>query len=329
MPGWLSATLIVIASVAATEAFAWAAHRFVMHSPLGWGLHRTHHSEANRMGFGGGWEWNDLYAVIFAAPAVVLFWVGRDPALKWAFWAGLGVTIYGVALRAGARRAGARAGAGPVHAEGRLRQAARAGSPAAPRDARADGLGELRLPLRPGRQAAEGAAEGERLGGGGVSAAMSPGRQTAVGLSLAAAIFAAWLTLHVWGVFFYRPTLASLWIAPLLIAADTWLGAGMFIVAHDCMHGSLAPGRPRLNTAIGAAMLALYAGFDFRKLNMKHHLHHRHSGHEGDPDFHPGAPRSYWKWYARFFFEYYGWRQQAAILGVLLIYVFVLHASPA
>ena len=157
---------------------------------------------------------------------------------------------------------------------------------------------------------------------------MSAGRQTLVGLSLAAAIFAAWLALHVWGVFFYHPTPATLWIAPLLIAADTWLGAGMFIVAHDCMHGSLAPGRPKLNTTIGSLMLALYAGFDFRKLNVKHHLHHRHSGHEGDPDFHPGAPRSYWKWYARFFFEYYGWRQQAAILAVLVIYVLVLHASP-
>ncbi|CAN5231494.1 hypothetical protein BH09PSE2_BH09PSE2_17700 [soil metagenome] len=96
MPGWFSASLIVLASVAATELFAWAAHRFVMHSPLGWGLHSTHHSESNRMGSGGGWEWNDLYAVIFAAPAILLFWIGRDPALKWAFWAGLGVTIYGV-----------------------------------------------------------------------------------------------------------------------------------------------------------------------------------------------------------------------------------------
>jgi beta-carotene ketolase (CrtW type) len=153
-------------------------------------------------------------------------------------------------------------------------------------------------------------------------------RQTVVGLGLAAALLAAWLTLHVYGVFLFPLSLETAWAAPVMIAVQTWLGAGLFIVAHDCMHGSLAPGRPLLNAVVGRLMLTIYAGFDFRKLIVKHHAHHRLSGHDGDPDFHAGAPRRFWPWYVKFFREYYGWTQQAAIAGVLLVYVLVFRASP-
>ena len=50
---------------------------------------------------------------------------------------------------------------------------------------------------------------------------------------------------------------------PLLIALQCWLNVGLFIVAHDCMHGSLAPFRPALNRWIGRLCLALYAGFSY------------------------------------------------------------------
>lgn len=72
------------------EGFAWLVHRFVMHSRLGWGWHRSHH-EASR-----GFELNDLYAIVFAGPAVALFWVGAKPGLRWAWFLGLGVSLYGL-----------------------------------------------------------------------------------------------------------------------------------------------------------------------------------------------------------------------------------------
>jgi beta-carotene 3-hydroxylase len=93
---WPAAVLITLVVFLGMEGFAWVMHRYVMHSALGWGWHASHHSEANRMGEGGGLELNDLFAVVFAAPAIVLFCVGREPGQAWAWWAGLGVTLYGI-----------------------------------------------------------------------------------------------------------------------------------------------------------------------------------------------------------------------------------------
>ena len=56
--------LLLLATVLAMEIFAYAAHRWVMHGP-GWFLHASHHRPR-----AGNWEWNDLYAVIFAVPSI-------------------------------------------------------------------------------------------------------------------------------------------------------------------------------------------------------------------------------------------------------------------
>jgi beta-carotene ketolase (CrtW type) len=69
-------------------------------------------------------------------------------------------------------------------------------------------------------------------------------RQTATGLAIAGGVLAAWVGLHVYGVFFWTPTSAGLILAPLIVLALTWLSVGLFITAHDAMHGTLAPGRP-------------------------------------------------------------------------------------
>ena len=160
---------------------------------------------------------------------------------------------------------------------------------------------------------------------------MSRTRQTATGLLLACSILSGWLFLHVVGVWAFplaRAAESPGWAlaAVALVLVQSWLGAGMFIVAHDAMHGSLAPGRPRLNTAIGQLALGLYAGFPYASLATKHHAHHRRPGTAHDPDFHAGAPRAFWRWYVKFFREYWGWPQQAAITLVMVIYL--LNGAP-
>ena len=76
---------------------------------------------------------------------------------------------------------------------------------------------------------------------------MSAAAQTRVGVALAVLIAVAWLTLHIYAVFFHPLTGADLWVAPVLVAGLCWLNVGLFITAHDAMHGSLAPGRSKLN----------------------------------------------------------------------------------
>lgn len=157
---------------------------------------------------------------------------------------------------------------------------------------------------------------------------MSPARQAAVGLSLAALIVGGWLTLHVAGVFFVRVGSPAAWAAaPLLIATQSWLGTGLFIVAHDAMHGSLAPGRRRLEAAVGQLALGVYAAFPYRRLERAHHAHHRHAGGEGDPDFHVPDPHAFWPWYLRFMRDYFSWAQFWTLAAVGTVYVAALNAS--
>ena len=84
-------------------------------------------------------------------------------------------------------------------------------------------------------------------------------RQTWIGLTLAGMIVAGWAVLHVYGVYFHRWGPLTLVIAPAIVAVQTWLSVGLFIVAHDAMHGSLWPGSPRWNQRIGRLALGLYA----------------------------------------------------------------------
>lgn len=71
------------------EGVAYFAHKYVMHG-FGWFLHESHHRPREGM-----FELNDLYALIFAIPSIILIWFGTNgyPA---ALWAGLGVAGYGV-----------------------------------------------------------------------------------------------------------------------------------------------------------------------------------------------------------------------------------------
>lgn len=151
---------------------------------------------------------------------------------------------------------------------------------------------------------------------------MAEGRQAAIGLTLATAIAGAWATLHIYAIFFAPPLAA----APLLVAALCWLNVGLFIVAHDAMHGSLAPRRPAANRWAGRIALALYAGFSFDRLLAKHFEHHKRPGTEHDPDYSVTHSRRFWPWYLAFFRQYFGLRDLAILALLVAAYLFVLGA---
>jgi beta-carotene 3-hydroxylase len=82
--------LLFLATVAAMEGVAYAAHRWVMHGP-GWFLHASHHRSRTAM-----FEANDWYAAIFAIPSILLFlWgIGLGHGAGYA-WVGGGIAAYG------------------------------------------------------------------------------------------------------------------------------------------------------------------------------------------------------------------------------------------
>lgn len=136
---------------------------------------------------------------------------------------------------------------------------------------------------------------------------MSASRQSWIGMGLALLILAAWLALHVFGLFFMD--LAQPLPSLLLLVALTWLSVGVYIVAHDAMHGSLCPANRAAGNLIGAAAVWLYAGFTFERLVPKHHAHHRSPGSAGDPDFSVTTPNRALGWYGQFIKAYFGPRE--------------------
>jgi len=111
-------------------------------------------------------------------------------------------------------------------------------------------------------------------------------------------------------------------VIPLFMLLNTFLYTGLFITAHDAMHGTVAPKHPRLNRWIGRTVTTLYALFSFDMLLRKHREHHRHPASGDDPDFHDGEHRGLLRWYLHFFFTYVTWKQ---ILGMAVIYNVLLH----
>ncbi|MBK7284345.1 MAG: sterol desaturase family protein [Sphingomonadales bacterium] len=81
---------LFLTTIIAMEGVAYVAHRWVMHGP-GWFLHASHHRARV-----GRWEANDLYALIFAIPSILLFWwgIGLGNGALYA-WAGGGIAAYG------------------------------------------------------------------------------------------------------------------------------------------------------------------------------------------------------------------------------------------
>lgn len=153
--------------------------------------------------------------------------------------------------------------------------------------------------------------------------------QGAIGVGLAALIAGTWLGIHVWGMFIFELDWGN-W--PLALAAamvQCWLSVGVFIVCHDAMHGSLAPGHPRVNSAVGAVLLFLYAGFAWRGLRDAHFAHHKLAGQAGDPDFDENHPDDFWRWYGTFFRRYFGWRSILFVHTVVGIYWLVLDVPMA
>ena len=87
---WPLGILLFLATILFMEGIAYVAHRWVMHG-FGWFLHKSHHAPRR-----GNWELNDLYAVIFAVPSIVLLLGGVQ--LGWwpgCTWIGAGIAAYG------------------------------------------------------------------------------------------------------------------------------------------------------------------------------------------------------------------------------------------
>ena len=142
-------------------------------------------------------------------------------------------------------------------------------------------------------------------------------RQALTGLALTAAIFAAWLSIHLFAMFVFDLTWASLPLALAMVIVQCWLSVGMFIASHDAMHGSLVPGGGRINDVVGGFLLFVYAGFAWKRMRDAHFAHHKAPGTLDDPDFSVDHPTRFWPWYGTFLKRYFGWRSLAFVVALV------------
>jgi beta-carotene 3-hydroxylase len=81
--------LIVLITVAVLEFVARFTHQHIMHG-WGWGWHKSHHDIE-----GSTFEKNDLYALVFAIPSILLIYFGWRHSAP-LLWIGVGFLAYGV-----------------------------------------------------------------------------------------------------------------------------------------------------------------------------------------------------------------------------------------
>jgi beta-carotene/zeaxanthin 4-ketolase len=99
------------------------------------------------------------------------------------------------------------------------------------------------------------------------------------------------------------------WLIPVAVLWQMFLYTGLFITAHDAMHGSVFPQNLKVNALFGRLAVFVYGFFSYRKLLQKHWLHHKYPASESDPDFHDGNNLHPIAWYLHFMKGYWDWRQ--------------------
>ncbi len=141
---------------------------------------------------------------------------------------------------------------------------------------------------------------------------------SSIGLLIALLVLGCWVAstilLMKWQINYKNP------LVYLLILVQMHLYTGLFITAHDAMHGAISSNR-LINNLIGQLCTFFYALFWYPKLYTKHHQHHNHVHSEEDPDYHEGG---FWRWYWQFIRNYLSiWQvvAMAVIYNILKLWI--------
>lgn len=105
-----------------------------------------------------------------------------------------------------------------------------------------------------------------------------------------------------------------LWWLLAVVLLRSQLQTGLFIVAHDAMHGLLCPRSPGWNDRLGAVSLLLYAGLPFEACRQRHQRHHLRTATPDDPDVPQNRAGGVFAWYYHFLARYLSQNQMLQLL---------------
>jgi fatty acid desaturase len=98
---------------------------------------------------------------------------------------------------------------------------------------------------------------------------------------MAGAVFLGWgaLWAHgLWGVHLGGAAPTPIWDIAGTVVALEYAYTGLFILAHDALHGNVLHKNKAVNEWVGRVSLFLYAAFDYNQLYAKHWEHHDNTG---------------------------------------------------
>lgn len=144
------------------------------------------------------------------------------------------------------------------------------------------------------------------------------------GLLIASIIVAFWIGSLAFLAHVDLAALKPLWLLPAVLGR-TFVQTGLFIVAHDAIHGAVVPSHRRFNQWVGQLTLTLYALLPYQKLSLNHWQHHRHPGQAADPDFHDDVHDNMVAWYLTFMKGYLDRRQRIVLFFGMSLIFFTLH----
>jgi beta-carotene ketolase (CrtW type) len=144
------------------------------------------------------------------------------------------------------------------------------------------------------------------------------------GLAIACLIIALWM-ISLIILFDWKTPQQHLFLMILAVFWQAFLYTGLFITAHDAMHGAVFPKYPKINHFIGVSTLLMYGLFSYKDLFKSHWQHHHHPASSLDPDFHDGKHKNVFAWYFHFIQYYWSWWRFLGLIGVYHIMHGLLH----
>lgn len=105
-----------------------------------------------------------------------------------------------------------------------------------------------------------------------------------LGLAVAAVVLISWWTSLLSTLLIDVAKLPVLVVAAIVLVR-AFLHTGLFITAHDAMHGTVFHQNRKINDWVGHLTSLTYAFLNYKNLLKKHWLHHRSPASKDDPDY--------------------------------------------
>lgn len=141
-----------------------------------------------------------------------------------------------------------------------------------------------------------------------------------LGILIASIVIFLWLSSLVVLLCINVSQIPLFWIVSAVLVR-TFLHTGLFITAHEAMHGTVFPLNRQVNNFVGSVATWMYVFLPYQTLLTKHKLHHGYPATTKDPDFYEPGQNNPFIWYGMFMKRYLDGKQiWVTIIGVAIVF---------